>query len=212
MNTHKIKHFYFNKYILKNFTRLRCYHLSYNYKYKALWFRNNKVASRTIHQHFKENDDNGSYLFASAMPYRPQDFKEYFKFAFVREPKDRLISAWKNQVIKNNVYNFNKEDRLKMKSFNLFVNWLSSQDICSTDVHFRMQRELIDLNNIDFLGRFENFNSDFNYVCETIGMPIKKLHAKNKSSEKDPLISDEISDKINHIYRMDYNLFYSHLI
>lgn len=212
MNTYKLKHFYFNKYILKNLIKSKHYQLSYSYKYKALWFRNNKVASRTIHQHFKESSEDGSYIFASAMPYRPQDFTSFFKFGFVRDPKDRLVSAWKNQVIKNNVYCFAPEQRADMHDFNYFVDWLADQDIHKTDIHFRMQREFLDLNNIDYLGRFENFSNDFNFVCKTIGLPIKRLHAKNKSKERDPIISEELSDKIKDIYQIDYRLFYSHLL
>ena len=47
---YKFRHFYWNKYVLKLFKKERFF-MSYSYRYKAIWFRNYKVASRTINNY-----------------------------------------------------------------------------------------------------------------------------------------------------------------
>ncbi len=43
--------------------------MSYSYRYKAIWFRNYKVASRTINNYLTSDSKPGSLIYGSAMPY-----------------------------------------------------------------------------------------------------------------------------------------------
>ena len=43
--------------------------MSYSYRYKAIWFRNYKVASRTINNYLTADSKPGSLIYGSAMPY-----------------------------------------------------------------------------------------------------------------------------------------------
>jgi len=102
-------------------------------------------------------------------------FENYFKFTIVRNPWDRLVSnyffrkrrgkstsiSFKDWVVKN------KFDGCNAKHTQL--SWISDET-----------GELI----IDFIGRFENLQEDFNIICERIGVPHQQLAHKNKSKHK----------------------------
>jgi chondroitin 4-sulfotransferase 11 len=118
---------------------------------------------------------------------------EYFKFAFVRNPWDRFVSAyfylkevqnnpnheWPSDIWKSNVINNN---------FDTFSEFLESRLWTSGRwFHFRPQYNFI-INernvDIDFIGRFENLQEDFDKVCNHIGLPTQKLVPTNTSKHK----------------------------
>ncbi len=207
MSLNKIKHFYFNKYVVTPLSK-RTYYLCYNFSYRALWFRVAKVGSRTIDQHFRDHSPQGSYIYSSEVGYLPTMYRDFLKFAFVRHPADRLKSAWKNKVLEANYFHFPPVEYEKMKELAYFVGWVEKLDVSQCDEHLRLQSSLIDLNHVDFIGRFENFAEDFTYLAHRIGMPVKEIHHKNKSHnftlDMDPVLYHRIKD----IYQKDFNLFY----
>jgi hypothetical protein len=204
-NRHKLKHFYFNKYVLSLFGRK--YYMSYDYRHKALWFRTYKVASRTIDNKLKSNNE--KYIYGSLMSYSPWMFRDYFKFAFVRNPESRFISAWKDKVLKQNYFRFSSSEHAKMKDLNYFISWVEKLDIDNCDEHIRSQNSLIDLNNIDFLGRFENFTDDYKFVLEKLKIITNTdVEHKNKGIKIDFELSTTQRLRIYNIYKMDFQLFY----
>ena len=208
MNKYKFKHFYKNKYLISLLGKNK-YYISYNYKYKCLWFRVAKVASRSINQHFIDNTPEGQYIYSSEVGYLPSDFKDYMKFSFVRDPLDRFVSCWKNKVLYDNMYAFDEQTHTQMKEIHHFINWVKGQDINKTaDEHLRSQHSLIDLNNLDFLGRFENFDQDLEILSKKIGLPLKEAHKMNPSGSKKVELSDADIKQIKSIYELDYRLFY----
>src|SRR5690606_774943 len=116
----KIRHFYFNKYLVKPFSKNR-YYLSYDFKHKALWFRVYKVGTRTIDHQLKTGGDKRDYIYSSAVSYLPSMYKDYFKFAFVRNPIDRFLSGWKDKVINKNYFKFDTNQHEKMKDINNYI-------------------------------------------------------------------------------------------
>lgn len=107
----------------------------------------------------------------------PRKFRTYFKFAFVRNPWDRLFSA----------YHFLKAggmgdvDRIwaqanlaRYRNFEQFVyEWVSETNINSW-VHFRPQIDFIsDASGhiaMDFIGRMERIDTDFESICRQVGI------------------------------------------
>ena len=115
-----------------------------------------------------------------------QELNNYFKFSFVRNPWDKMVSF----------YNFHKKyDVLDTSSgFNEFLSTQLSKWIPNNGSKYSSSMRstnqidwLIDShsqNRMDFVGRFENFQEDFNIVCDRIGVPSQKLPHKNKSKHK----------------------------
>ena len=202
-----VRNFYFNKYIISPFSK-RKYHLSYDIRHKALWFRVYKAATRTIDHHLKKDSKSGEYIYSSEVGYKAGMYKKYFKFTFVRNPISRFLSAWKNKVLETNSFNFSEEEHEQMKNLDHFIDWVKKIDIKTCDEHLREQCSLIDLNNVDFIGRFENFEEDFEYVTRKIGISYQNKVHVNKSNELEFSISNKNKTDIAHIYSKDIRLFY----
>lgn len=212
INSYKFRHFFVNKYIVKPLAR-KTYFISYNYKYKTVWFRTYKVASHTINTHFKENTPDEQDIYGSEVGYIPAFTDSFYKFAFVREPVDKYISAWKNKVLQQNYFQFPKRRYEQMKDIRNFISYTENLDIDNCNQHLRAQNSLIDLNNLNFLGRFENFNDDFKELCTAVGLPIKDMPIKNKSKVGHDIEVDEKSiERIRAIYEQDIRIFYPDLL
>ena len=205
---YKLKHFYFNKYVLKLFKRDR-YYMSYSYRYKALWFRTYKVASRTIDQHLKDESGPGQYIYGSRMPYSRLLMRGFFKFAFVRHPEERFISCWADKVLSQNYFGFSTVQHERMKDLDNFLSWVETQNISNCDEHLMAQTALIDLNHIDFLGRFENFDRDFALVAEKLGIKYENTYKLNVGKgNKSIEINAEQRSRIQELYERDYRILY----
>jgi hypothetical protein len=207
----KLSNFYVNKYLVSPFST-RKYFISYDFEHKALWFRVYKVASRTIDHHLRSSCQKGNYIYSSQVGYTPGRYSDYFKFAFVRNPVDRFISAWKNKVIDQNYFHFDEQEHTKMKTLENFVEWVSHFDISDCDEHLLQQSSLIDINHVDFIGRHERFDQDFEYVCSKIGIKYEKDVHINKSSNKKIDLPEEVRKKIIRIYQKDISIFYPEMM
>jgi len=103
-------------------------------------------------------------------------FDDYYKFSFVRNPWDRMVSIYK-QLGYFHRYDF--------KSFliNIFEQkvwerkyWFvrpQSDFVCNED------GKLL----VDFVGRFENLQNDFYDICEKINLPLIELPFINKTKK-----------------------------
>lgn len=211
MNYHKFKHFYWNKYLVTPFSNNK-YFLSYNYKYKTVWFRTYKVASRTIRRHFEEYSGDELDIYSSEVGYLPGLFHGFYKFAFVRDPLSKFLSAYGDKVLDKNYFKFPAQQYDRMKNPERFMEWLEAQNIRKLDEHFRPQFLMIDVNNLDFLGRFESFQEDFARLCETVSLPVKDFPRRNSAILTKITLSKQVEHRVKQFYNMDYKVFYPHLL
>jgi hypothetical protein len=109
--------------------------------------------------------------------FSPAEIEQFFKFTFVRNPWDRLLSAYtflqKGGWGKSDAELFNKE-LAKFVSFDDFVkNWVNPENVLKHHHVFRPQHcYVVDSKNkvtVDFLGRFENIDNDFTTICDVLG-------------------------------------------
>ena len=123
-------------------------------------------------------------------------FENYFVFAFVRNPWDRLLSFYLFK--KHNAFNKIAQDM----TFKYFL--------LSNSVQHLDQYSYIDgFGDFSFVGRFENLQQDFNIVCDKIGIPRQQLPHKNKTNHKhySEYYDDETKKIVAEKYAKDIEYF-----
>lgn len=130
----------------------------------------------------------------------------HFLFTFTRNPHDRLVSAY-TYLRKGGR---NKNDLAKGKTlpadFKTFV-----MDHLKGDLnwwHFRPMTFYVN-GDVDFIGRFENLNEDFNYVCDQCSMPACELPHLNNTKHHHYMdyYDDETFSCVKEIYQKDFETF-----
>jgi hypothetical protein len=172
------------------------------------WFRVAKVCTRTIYAVLKRQQARLIAEHPYQVRYLPVLYSGFFKFAFVRNPFDRLVSAWCSKVIQHNYFAFDARAQREMREFASFVKYVSQLDLEVCDPHLRLQSKLIDLNELDFLGRFENFAEDFAHVQRRLGFAPLAEH-RNRSSHLDyrEYYDPASRDTVQRCYARDLRIF-----
>lgn len=187
------------------------YKLTISRERKFIWFRVPKAGSSTILGHLRESEVFLDMERAGRIHYPVKLYADYFKFAFVRNPWSRLVSCWKNKVVDSNKeFRFEPDELERMRIFEDFVDYVATLDIYKCNSHLRLQTALIDLNNIDYLGRMETFGNDVNYIFRKIGLREKEVVPRNVSSDSKPYqdyYSRKTAEKVAQIYRKDIQIF-----
>jgi hypothetical protein len=121
----------------------------------------------------------GWHLRAAAyqLIYSPKELAQYFKFTFVRNPWDRLASAFyflKSGGINDIDRAFADQHLAGYNDFNTFVtDWINPENI-KLYYHFRPQVDFLCTNGrppwVDFIGFFENLAADFVYVRDRLAV------------------------------------------
>lgn len=148
--------------------------------------------------------------------------KEYFKFTFVRNPYDLLVSWYNFQPGLKDLYkDFRKWVRFgcpsHIESEVLNKRPLGSheyeKDYISVDgttwsiyEHLQQHRWAVDM---DYIGRFENLQKDFDKACDIIGVSKRKLphHNKTKHEHYTMYYDNETQDLVAKLYQKDLKEF-----
>ena len=116
-------------------------------------------------------------------------FDDYFKFTFVRNPWAKIVSLFFfARVKKAQRYVFNHLSLSPNCSFKDFVLAIKSarnhphHPVLDSQVSFIY--DIDDKECLDFIGRTENLQNDFDIICEKIGAPKKQLRKINVSKHK----------------------------
>ena len=123
-------------------------------------------------------------------------WNSYFTFTFVRNPWDREISSY-----------FYRNEHYTSDDFKLHL--------IRKDIHFKIPNYFPWFSNVknqpivNFIGRFENLQEDFNTVCDKIKIPHQELQHKNKTKHKHytEYYDDETREIVAEKYAMDIEYF-----
>jgi len=124
-----------------------------------------------------------------------------FKFTFVRNPYERYLSDYmynrKRNIIPGSI-SLEQDIKNNMDNNQLWkqpmVNWLLG-----------LNEEI----NIDYIGKYETLQQDFNIICEIIGHPNKLLPYKNSTDHKHYIdyYNKNSAAMIYEKYKVDFNTF-----
>ena len=200
-----------------------------SHKHKFIFFAVPKTATHTIRaalrQHTGSDDWEQQVLFGqqflpipqlarlqhghiSAQEIRPhleaEIWESYFKFAFVRNPFDRFVSC---------CFFLNREDPNFESTAVAFMKERLQRTRFQQRVLVRPQyRQLCTANGdiaLDYVGRYENLQESYDFICERIGLPKDEL-GKNNSSEHSrytKYYDDDLRQKVADFYDEDLRLF-----
>lgn len=189
------------------------YNITVSHAHRFVWFRNAKVGTRTILGFLDDQQVDDRLLVLSRTQYPTAPFAGYFKFGFVRDPLDRFISAWQDKVHQQNHFRFAPAQWERMKTIEHFAAWVAEQDLRdleATDRHVALQSRLIDLTQVDHLGRMETFGADFSAVCAAVGLhwsePVRQNQSRSQGVSRDNA-SAELRSIVEEKYARDYQVF-----
>jgi hypothetical protein len=153
--------------------------------------------------------------------YRKELVETYFKFTFVRNPWDRIFSGYNyfNRCVgmrQHRDHRWATEMLGEFAGFESFIMALEDpafvRNIKKYD-HFRNQRDwLCDPSSgemmMDFVGRFENLERDYNFVCARLGVTKKLPHyRRGKGSDYRTHYSNKMVDIVGRVYEADVSAF-----
>jgi len=110
------------------------------------------------------------------------DFGRYFKFTFVRNPWDRVVSWYKNLI----------EDPRQAQRFGVAAGCSLDTLLTAHGDNWALQSQLHWIRDadgsipMDFIGRFENLSADYARVCRAIGVTDTRLVQRAGADDQRP--------------------------
>lgn len=157
-------------------------------KYNCVFIHIPKTAGSSIRNGFFQGEYIGAY---HRYPFK---YKNLFSFCFVRNPYDRLISAYnffhkkKLETIKYNSLQLNFNDFLDIV-INESIDYTASS--IHTNPHSFIRHHTIpqthyfnQLSYAKFIGRYENLEEDWRYICQQINAVYQPLPQNNASHKQ----------------------------
>lgn len=160
-----------------------------------------------------ENKIHGTLIYYKTSPYinsimgmTMDKWDSYYKFCFVRNPYDRLVSGW-NYVNKYNI------------PLQAFINInKNSTDWDYWHVFMNQSRHIINEKGklgVNFVGKYESLEDDFKKVLNHIGINNIVHNSKNKINSKvhhnyNTYYSPELTERVYHFFKEDFSNFNYH--
>ena len=200
----------------------------YSHKNKSIFIHIPKTAGWTMHNTLKRYADfnSGGHIFnftrripqISVRHYPSKLQKEkyldsYFKFCFVRNPYDILVSSykwWRREPKSGRKRKLYLEILdMSFKEFILkraeFINEVNTEKLGQHYWITDSDGNLL----VDFIGKFENLQQDFDLVCDKIGVSRQELPHENKSDREhySEYYDDETRSIVAELYAKDIKYF-----
>ena len=143
----------------------------------------------------------------------------YFKFSFVRDPHSRMLSMNSHRSIRKVYFGNTKLKRdgiISVDSIDTYKKKFGNPVLIEYDYRFYKREEVETQKHksncvygnildepIDYVGKFENLEADFNKVCKTLGLR-KTVLPKIGQYRHSLCLGTEAKFAINKIYEQDF--------
>ena len=137
-----------------------------------------------------------------AAEHLPDDCQGYFKFAFVRHPFDRFVSACAMLNRRNDSYA--GRERAFMRRA-LAVPRFRARILVQPQVS--LLTDPTGEIDVDYIGRFETLQASFDSLCDRLGLTRRELSVRNATTSNAPVLGPEIESTLAEFYREDFRTF-----
>lgn len=198
-----------------------------------------RVAGTSMQKNANQNAE--SFQILSAKFFRPQDkftcmshrspklflkkkvftqewWNSSFKFAFVRNPWDRIVSLYE-YLQKFRPHRRERNSNAFLETFPKFIASVTSCEMVF--VHSVSSRNVKDFSQansqiewlkwgVDFVGRFENIDADWKRLCNIVGMkyvPLMNLHKTKNRKHYREYYDSNTKKMVHDFYLQDINRF-----
>lgn len=145
---------------------------------------------------------------------KPQ-FDSYYKFAFVRNPYDRLVSAF--YFVKGKEWeeghNWAEANLSRYSDFESFVKgWVTKKNVLTRKPFEPQHRFICDTHGnilVDFVGRFERLEQDFALVADKLQIKVELQHrnpSKHRLGDYRDYYTAETKRIVAEVYERDFNV------
>ena len=144
---------------------------------------------------------------------------QVFKFCFVRDPFSRVLSCYLDKMVDNTWERNRLAPKLELSTdpiptFLEFLEAIKEQKDAERDIHWMTQDFMLQTGtiNYNFIGRFENFRSEFTQVCDSLGisefLDLKATaHATNANNRLREYYGEREKHLVTQIYERDFVRF-----
>lgn len=209
--------------IYRGFLRSTGYSLRGYEEHKCIFVRIPKCATRSLSMSMFGNKGGGhTDILSYRVIFGVERFENFFKFSFVRNPWDRVLSAYyflKDGGLNSDDARWASRHLARYSDFRTFVKqWMNPESVRSR-VHFRPQYEFLCDDRgqllVDFVGHYESLERDFAYVAKRLSLRADLMHTNRTDSrpgdfrehyddESIAIVADVYQKDIHHFdYRFD---------
>ncbi len=153
-----------------------------------------------------ENKIHGTYIYYKTSPYcnkvmgmTPEKWDSYYKFCFIRNPYDKIISGWNYVNVHNIPFQNYIEKPLKRNSWDYWHVFMPQTR--------HILNEKAKITDMNFIGKYENLEDDFLKVLNHLGIQRKHpFYSKNsKKHESFYKYYNQYSlSKVNELLKEDF--------
>lgn len=189
----------------------------HNYETESVFIHVPRTAGGSISAALYSGEDKGHFSSRAFMAWDRDKFLSFYKFCFVRNPYDRLVSAYFRVVTNpNSGQTMRFADHLirPRGSFENFVLCLEDYRYrvkVFSHPHFFPQLDLVGVGGMipmDFVGRFENLNEDFSTLTSRLGANVQlDMHNATPHDDFREMYSRKSAEVVRRLYEKDFVAF-----
>lgn len=144
--------------------------------------------------------------------HKPKEFSNLFTFTIVRNPWDRLVSAYLYMLKMGTSDILGNGEIKKYTTFDAFVTEYCDEKSINENMHLKPQYLFVCVDGelaVDYWGKYEELNKAWNVICKKIkkNIALPWLNKSNETREYKSYYNHRTQEKVRKLYARDIELF-----